>query len=117
MEAFLFGQLREFIAHAGNVFGSDTLTLFAMSGVPSSNDGHLTNLNRKIHLWPTATPPGRFNKRYAISAKWDAQAAISRIMVGPRPRSATWLMRAFTRISDRRQRARLIEQAEKIADL
>ena len=37
--------------------------------------------------------------------------------VGPPPEEALRLIYVFTRISDRRQRARLIEQAEEIADL
>jgi hypothetical protein len=52
-----------------------------------------------------------------LKARSSQQAVyIADSPVDPPPEEALRLMRAFTRISDRRQRARLIEQAEKIAN-
>ena len=56
--------------------------------------------------------------RHKLGAGSSEHAAyVADSLVGPPPEEALRLMHAFTRISDRRQRARLIEQAEKIADL
>jgi len=56
--------------------------------------------------------------RHQLGAGNSQQAAyIADSVVGPPPEEALRLMQAFTRIGDCRQRARLIEQAEKFADL
>lgn len=55
--------------------------------------------------------------RHQPEARISQQAGYFADSVGdPPPEEALRLIRAFTRISDRRQRARLIEQAEKLAD-
>jgi len=56
--------------------------------------------------------------RPPLGASISQQAGhIADSVVDPPPEEALRLMRAFTRISDRRQRSQLIEQAEKFADL
>ena len=57
-------------------------------------------------------PKAGISRQAGYQADYIADSAAD-----PQPEEALRLIRAFTRISDRRQRVRLIEQAEMFADL
>ena len=84
---------------------SDAKEQFKQENTPMANDNlRIVSTNNIPQLQPGA--------RLSQQAGYIADS-----VVDPPPEEALRLIRAFAQISDRRQRTRLIEQAEKIAGL